>query len=252
MSEGRRTHLDLFSGFGGFALAAKWAGFETVAFCEREPFAQRVLRKNFPGIPIIDDIFNLDGKDYTGAALLSGGFPCQPFSSAGLRRGEEDDRSLWGEMFRVISEARPTWVVGENVVGFRTMGLDAALSDLERIGYATQSLIVPALAVDAPHRRDRIFLLGHLPDTHGVGHRRRVHQERGTPKWKFLEEEQEGDPVGGEAEGCSQFSRGEPATWSDESGICRVDDGVPDRVERLRGLGNAVCVPLVFEILRAI
>ena len=104
--------LDLFSGVGGFSLGLEAAGMETVAFCEREPFCQAVLRKHWPDVPIHDDITQLDGKAYRGTVeLVCGGFPCQPFSVAGKRRGAEDDRALWPEMLRVIREVQPTWVL---------------------------------------------------------------------------------------------------------------------------------------------
>lgn len=161
-------HIDLFSGIGGFALAARWAGIETVQFVEIDPFCQKVLRKNFPGVPIHDDIKTyeyptnntaIDGLSYP--FLLTGGFPCQPFSCAGKRRGKEDDRYLWPEMLRVVSEAKPTWIIGENVAGFINMGLDDCISDMETQGYEVQAFVIPACAVNAPHRRDRVWIVGY-------------------------------------------------------------------------------------------
>src|SRR4051812_45727132 len=111
------THLSLFSGIGGIDLAAQWAGFETVAFVEKDKFCQQILVKHWPEVPIYDEIKTFDGSVFADITLLTGGFPCQPFSQAGKRRGKEDDRYLWPEMLRVISEAKPTWVVGENVAG---------------------------------------------------------------------------------------------------------------------------------------
>ena len=154
------THLDLFSGIGGFALAAGWAGFETVGFCDNEPYAQAVLKKHWPNVPIHEDIKMLDGTAYRGVTLLSGGFPCQPFSNAGKRRGKDDDRYLWPQMLRVIQEARPAWIVGENVVGIIGLALDQVCSDLEACGYEVEPIIIPACGVDAPHRRDRIWIVG--------------------------------------------------------------------------------------------
>ena len=153
------THLDLFSGIGGFALAAQWNGFRTVAFCEKEPYAQQVLRERFRGVPIHADICTLNGADYRGVALVTGGFPCQPFSVAGKRRGKEDDRHLWPEMLRVIAQARPAWVVGENVAGIINMELDSVLSDLESEGYAARPFVIPACGVDAKHRRNRVWIV---------------------------------------------------------------------------------------------
>ena len=161
------THLSLFSGIGGLDLAAEWAGFRTVGQCEWADYPRAVLEKHWPGMPRWRDIRTLTGDDFyakTGmrtVAVLSGGFPCQPFSTAGKRRGKDDDRYLWPEMLRVISEIRPAWVVGENVAGIVSMALDTVLSDLESIGYACQALVIPACAVDAPHRRDRVAIISH-------------------------------------------------------------------------------------------
>lgn len=155
------TQIDLFSGIGGFALAAYWAGFTTEVFCEKDEFCQQVLRKHWPSVPIVGDIHQFDGTRYHGAALLTGGFPCQPFSVAGKQRGESDDRFLWPEMLRVIREARPHWIVGENVAGIINMALDGVLADLENEGYATQAFCLPACGVNAPHKRDRVWIVAH-------------------------------------------------------------------------------------------
>lgn len=154
-------HIDLFSGIGGFALAAHWAGFATEVFCEQDEFCQKVLSRHWPAVPIVSDIRKFDGRAYAGADLLTGGFPCQPFSCAGKQRGDQDDRFLWPEMLRVIREAKPAWIVGENVAGIISMALDGVLSDLENEGYATQAFVLPACAVNAPHKRDRVWIVAH-------------------------------------------------------------------------------------------
>lgn len=161
------THLSLFSGIGGLDLAAEWAEFTTVGQCEWADYPTKVLEKHWPNVPRWRDIRTLTGESFyerTGMRtvdVISGGFPCQPFSVAGKRRGKEDDRYLWPEMLRVISELRPAWVVGENVAGIVSMALDTVLSDMEGLGYACQTIIIPACAVDAPHRRDRCAIVAH-------------------------------------------------------------------------------------------
>ena len=154
-----RTHLDLFSGIGGFALAAGWAGYQTVGFCEIEDYPRRILSKRFPGVPIHRDIRELDGSIYRGVDLITGGYPCQPFSQAGQRKGKEDDRHLWPELRRVVAQARPAFLVAENVAGHITLGLDEVLADLESEGYAGRAIVVPACAKNAPHRRDRVWII---------------------------------------------------------------------------------------------
>jgi DNA (cytosine-5)-methyltransferase 1 len=152
----RLRHVDLFSGIGGFALAAREAGFETVAFCETDPFCSEVLAKNFPHVRNYGDIRNVAGFE---CDIITGGFPCQPFSVAGQRAGSRDDRFLWPEMCRVIAASRPTWVLGENVPGIINLELDNALADLEKLGYACQAFTIPACAVDAAFIGDRVWIV---------------------------------------------------------------------------------------------
>lgn len=151
------NHFDLFSGIGGFALAASWAGFKTVGFSETDKYCNRVLMKNFPSVLNWGDVRNV--RNLQNIDLLTGGFPCQPFSCAGSRKGNKDDRHLWPEYLRIIRDCRPYWVVAENVNGLINLGLDDVLDDLENEGYETQTFIIPASAVGAPHRRERLWIV---------------------------------------------------------------------------------------------
>ena len=153
--------LDLFSGIGGMSLGLERAGMQTVAFCEIEPFPRRVLAHHWPEVPIFGDVRKLKGSDVGPVDLICGGYPCQPFSTAGKRRGKEDDRHLWPEFSRLVAELRPSWVIGENVAGHISMGLDDVLSDLEGQGYACRTFVIPACAVNLPHRRDRCWVVAH-------------------------------------------------------------------------------------------
>lgn len=161
------THLSLFSGIGGLDLAAEWAGFKSVGQCEWADYPTKVLEKHWPNVPRWRDIRDLTGADFYERTnrrtvdIISGGFPCQPFSVAGKQRGKEDDRYLWPEMVRVIKELRPTWVVGENVAGIINMALDTVLSDLEAAGYTVRTFVLPACGVNAPHQRYRTAIVAH-------------------------------------------------------------------------------------------
>lgn len=160
--------LDLFSGIGGFSLGLERAGFQTVAFCEIEEYPRLVLKRHWPDVPIFKDVRLLDGKQFRGAVeLICGGFPCQPFSVAGKQGGKEDDRHLWPEMLRLVHEVKPAFVICENVAGFIRMALDDALLDLESEGYTCQSFVIPACAVGAVHRRDRVWIIACLQDSPG-------------------------------------------------------------------------------------
>lgn len=155
-------HIDLCSGIGGFSLAARWIGWETIQFVEIDKFCQKVLSKNFPGTPIHDNLKTFDATKFLGFnGILTAGYPCQPFSQAGKRQGENDERHLWPEVFRIIQECHPAWVVCENVAGHVSMGLDAVLADLEGEDYACQAIIIPACATGAPHRRDRVWIVAY-------------------------------------------------------------------------------------------
>ena len=170
--------LDLFSGIGGFSLGLERAGMKTIAFCEIESYPQKILFKHWPDVPIAQDIkklsYNYKTKQlwyktrviYAGSIqLVCGGFPCQPFSVAGKQGGEKDDRHLWPEMFRLIREIKPKYVIGENVAGFISMALDDVLSDLESEDYKCEVFVLPACAVGGIHRRDRVWIIAHTERT---------------------------------------------------------------------------------------
>jgi len=163
------AHVDLCSGIGGFALGFQWAGLSRpVLFCDIEAWSRQVLAKHWPDVPIAEDVKELASDPrrlVPDCDILTAGYPCQPFSQAGVRRGEEDDRHIWPEIFTIVQAKRPTWCVFENVSGHISLGLDQVLSDLESKGYAVQPFVVPACAVDAPHRRDRVWIVANSDDS---------------------------------------------------------------------------------------
>ena len=204
--------LDLFSGIGGFSLAADKFGIKTIAFVEKEPFCQKVLKKHWNDIPIIDDIRKVKGEDYGSATIVSGGFPCQPFSVAGKRKGTDDDRYLWDETIRVVAECKPRWFIGENVDGLvniqNGMVLRQVQDDLEKEGFQVQCLVIPASGVGAWHQRKRIWIIGHnvsdsnSGELHGCMSTSRLCGE----KLKGLDSNEEKDrkEVWGETERCGE------------------------------------------------
>ena len=286
------THLSLFSGIGGLDLAAEMAGFRTVGQCEWANYPTKVLEKHWPDVPRWRDIRTLTGESFyekTGLRtvdVISGGFPCQPFSVAGKRRGKEDDRYLWPEMLRVISELRPAWVVGENVAGIVNMALDQVYTDLENEGYSVQSLIIPACAVDAPHRRDRCAIVAwdaNRRDRDAWAEREVEERENAEPagicddvSTEKAQPERRCDVLSDtDNRGRSLWRDGElPAveetatSWADHRGraaeyvagewwpaepdVGRVAHGVPSRVDRLKCLGNAVVPQQFYPVFRAI
>jgi DNA (cytosine-5)-methyltransferase 1 len=160
------THASLFSGIGGFDLAAEWMGWENLFHCEWNPFGQKVLKHHFPNSISYNDITKTDFSIHRGQVdILTGGFPCQPYSSAGKRLGKEDERHLWPEMLRTIQEVQPSWVVGENVLGLTNWNgglvFEEVQTDLEAKGYEVQAYVLPACAKNAPHRRDRVWFVAY-------------------------------------------------------------------------------------------
>jgi len=216
--------LDLFSGIGGFSYAAETliGGYETVAFCEMDEFCQKVLKKHWPQVPIFDDVRTLDASRLGRIDIVTGGYPCQPFSQAGRRQGEQDERHLWPEMLRIIKSCQPRYVLAENVAGHVTMGLDQVLTDLEDQGYTTRPIIVPACAKNAPHRRDRVWIIGQLTtNTNDTGNR---------TSRSYIDQEQQTIEQGWEKQSFFEFSRHDEAMANTDSIRCRGGNckGCPD------------------------
>jgi DNA (cytosine-5)-methyltransferase 1 len=186
MKQEKLKLLDLFSGIGGFSLGLESTGFfETIAFVEKDKFCQKVLKKNFNNIPIEEDIRNVKGSNYK-ADVITGGFPCQPFSVAGKRKSTADDRYLWDEMLRVIRETKPRWVIGENVEGIvninEGMVLRQVLNDLENEGFKSQCIIIPASGIGAWHQRKRIWIVANSNSNRHVSEIRGGNgEEKGIP-----------------------------------------------------------------------
>jgi DNA (cytosine-5)-methyltransferase 1 len=245
----KKTHLDLFSGIGGFALAAQAVGYTTVGFSEIDPFACAVLKRHWPDVPNHGDIRNVRN---VRAELVTGGFPCQPFSHAGKRRGAADDRHLWPEMCRVIDESKATLVVAENVPGIIRMELDHVLADLESLGYACWPLVIPACAVDAKHCRDRVWIIAKRIVAHAEScESRQSSQRQGGSCFGGRSSNCDGATdswceTDGLREGLESFHR-----WPAEPAVGRVAHGIPHRTHRLRALGNAIVPQVAEKILKA-
>lgn len=315
------THLSLFSGVGGIDLAAEAAGFETVCQCEWADYPTAVLEKRWPDVPRFRDITTLTKEVFfekTGrktVTLISGGFPCQPFSSAGRQKGFTDTRYLWPEMARVISELKPHWVLGENVAGFIRMGLDKTIFDLERAGYVVQTFVYPACGVGAWHERTRTFIVGvdvshtpckRRPECKGSKEYECVPlRQRDIPQGQsernkmepsafgggvlsdagcvgrsalklpaVCDDEKQGrrkpcgadnqtgksnignsgakSRLGGMADGVPAGMDGRKLWKREPVGIPRITEETENRALRLKTLGNAVCPPQVYPILKCI
>lgn len=242
-------HLDLFSGIGGFALAARWMNWQTVQFVEIDPFCQAVLKKNFKGVPIHGDIKTFDGTNYFERVdIISGGFPCQPFSKAGKRKGKLDDRFLWPEMLRVISEVKPLWIVGENVTGILSMEFEKMLIQMEDQGYRAEVYIIPACAIGATHQRDRVWIVANSSGSGGVQFRKWPTIQNGNRNDQNEEPRRFKQPygIGGRAESDDWQE------WEIEPLLCGDDDGISYRLDRNKSLGNAIHPCVAFEIFKAI
>lgn len=271
--------LSLFSGIGGIDLAAQWAGIETVAFVEIEPFCQKVLARHWPGVPIFDDVRNVTAESLRergihSVDIIAGGFPCQDVSFAGSGAGIDGRRSgLWSEMFRLVSDIRPRYVVVENVAALLERGLGRVLGDLAARGFDAEWDCIPAASVGAPHRRDRLFLVAypqrngrHSDDiftlafnvgraaaqSHDARPSQAVNPSRGgsrLPDWSHTAHSGRDD-----ARNHSQASGGLYVAdyWRTEPALDRVADGIPNQLQRLKALGNSVVPQVVYPIFEAI
>jgi DNA (cytosine-5)-methyltransferase 1 len=245
--------ISLFTGIGGFDLGFERAGMQCVGQVEYNSFCQQVLKKYWPNVKLIGDIRDVTAESFESADLICGGFPCQPFSTAGSRKGKKDSRYLWPEMLRVIKAYKPTWVVGENVKGLITIALDTVCNDLEKEGYSVQSMCLPACAIGAVHRRERLFILAHSASNgqHESPSPRSIVSANGS----WWEKEQEENS---EYERCSCFrdvldgQSTEIGSWGIEPPEIRVDDGIPNRMDRNKSIGNSVSPQMAEIIGRAI
>lgn len=268
------THLSLFSGIGGLDLAAEWAGFMTVGQCEFADYPTKVLEKHWPDVPRWRDVRTLTKESFyerTGLRtvdVISGGFPCQPFSVAGKQKGKGDDRYLWPEMLRVITELRPRCVVGENVPGIIKIAAGQVVKDLERAGYHVVVFNFEAAAVGAWHRRSRVFFVGiaDVADADGSGLQGRKQPE--TPDAAEDAGEQPSRAPAGECSeavydamcsGCAGDARwgksqelADGRCWAAEPDVGRVAHGIPAMVDRLKCLGNAVVPQQAYPIFKAL
>lgn len=236
-------HGSLFSGIGGFDLAAQWVGWTNVFQVEKDEWCRKVLAKNFPNTKRYFDIKDFNARPYHGAVdVISAGFPCQPFSEAGKRLGDKDSRFLWPETIQTVREIRPAWFVGENVTGIISMALDQVLADLAAEGYTTETFIIPAAGINARQMRDRCWIIAYTGCVNGNGgqnlrlscnEQREMHQNR---------KEAEHDV-------CRWLQK---AWTANDAGFCGSRNGLPNRVDRLRGLGNAIVPQIAYEIFRVI
>ena len=259
--------LDLFSGIGGFSLGLERSGaFETVAFCEIEPYCQKVLAKHWPKVPIYDDVKTITAARLAADGItvdaICGGFPCQDISLAGKKAGLDGERSsLWFEYARIIGELRPRYVIVENVSALLNGGLDRVLGSLAALGYDAEWHCIPASAIGAPHRRDRLWIIANTTSWEHKSYQSAVWQQGAD---EFLETftntarirlQRSNKPFGSEKSKrtriFSEFTRSNFRNqwwWSVEPDVGRVANGVSARSHRIRALGNAV-VPQIPELI---
>lgn len=279
------NHGSLFSGIGGFDLAAQWMGWNNVFHCEWNDFGRQVLKYHFPKSDSLHDIKQTDFTPYRDRIdVLTGGFPCQPFSAAGKRKGTDDDRYLWPEMFRAVREIRPKYVVGENVRGLTNWNgglvLDKVCSDLESESYRVESFVLPALDKNAPHRRDRIWIVAyresrrstkqHAPTKAGQQlqtgrHADRQDDKRNASNTHSASEQSESKCRQGEGKSKRRSQLDIPNNWKTfptQPPICSGDDGLPRnldgisfskwRTESVKAYGNAIVPQVALELFQVI
>ena len=268
-------HLDLFSGIGGFSLGLEaTGGFETMAFCDIEEYPRQVLQKHWPHVKQYKDIKELnyerlkaDGID--SIDIITGGYPCQPFSVAGRKKGEEDPRHLWPEYFRLVKELRPTWVIGENVSGHIKLGLDTVISDLESEDYSVRPFSISASSIGANHQRERVWIVANSRRSQWPRAELREENENETRKENANQFERSSSASSSSAntnsEGSQRYgnkyklrkSQEERKTswsrwWESEPDVGRVAHGVPKRVDRLKCLGNSLVPQIPYYIGKVI
>ena len=278
-------HLDLFSGIGGFSLGLEaTGGFETKAFCDIEEYPRQVLQKHWPHVKQYKDIKELnyerlkaDGID--SIDIITGGYPCQPFSVAGRKKGEEDPRHLWPEYFRLIKELRPTWVIGENVSGHIKLGLDTVIEDLESEDYSVRPFSISASSIGANHQRERIWILAHSRRSQWPRAELRGENENETRKENANQFERSSstsevdvantnnERLQRQWQSRNQFTprfnssresseEGQRTVgqgwWESEPNMGRVAHGVPKRVDRLKSLGNSLVPQIPYYIGKTI
>jgi len=281
-------HGSLFSGIGGFDLASEWMGWENVFHCEWMEFPRKVLEYHFPESDSLIDICKTDFKKYEGTIdIITGGFPCQPFSTAGKRKGTDDERYLWGEMLRAIQEIKPKFVIAENVFGITNIdgGLvfEQVCLDLEAQGYEVQPFIIPAASKNAPHRRDRCWFIAYTKNN-GQSSTKTIDEwskyksfnrdkiwntsdSNGTSRYATNADLPRCKAKGEQSKSTTQNKRIEYSScrWEKfptESPICGGDDGLPTqldgitfskwRAESIKGYGNAIVPQVAYEIFKQI
>ena len=291
------THGSLFSGIGGFDLAAEWMGWENVFHCEWNKFGQQVLKYYWPNSISYDDITKTDFTIHRGKIdIITGGFPCQPYSSAGKRLGKEDERHLWPQMLRTIREIQPRWVVGENVLGLVNWSgglvFHEVQADLEAEGYEVQPFVLPAVSVNAPHRRDRVWFVAHSKNNgwhggefeqrEGVETNQREFCEHKTKRRNEIWPESQRHSQNGDVADTSNIGRENALengkmerrrfgqsykrnmwhSFPSVSPLCLGDDGISDRLdsitfpkwrnESIKAGGNAIVPQVVYQIFKTI